>query len=169
MLIFALLKQFCSKNVPSVWWDLNLYLQSFQVVGKPFDRLLDHHSDGPIFWPTCVSEKNDIVWAVVVVKWSACSPSTLTIQVWILLSSTVFLWKLYLKRTKINKKRPGLGHLKKIMFGKFPKLRNTNSNSCFYYLAIQSWSVWLRNTYAWWIWHISNNNNSRSKPFLVIH
>ena len=50
---------------------------------------------------------------VVVVKWSACSPSTLTIRVWILLKPTVcFLKNLCLKRTKINKERPGLVHLK---------------------------------------------------------
>ena len=40
--------------------------------------------------------------------WSACSPSTPTIRVRIPLKPTVFSVKLCLKRTKINKKRPGL-------------------------------------------------------------
>ena len=45
---------------------------------------------------------------VVVVKWSAFSPSTPAIRVQILLKSTVFSVKLCLKRMKINKKRPML-------------------------------------------------------------
>ena len=53
-------------------------------------------------------------WAVVVVKWSAFLPSTPTIRVRIPLKSTVFSVILCLKRTKINKKRPGLAHFKKI-------------------------------------------------------
>ena len=53
-------------------------------------------------------------WALVVVKWSACSPSSPTIWVRIPLKSTILLVKLYLKRTKINKKRQGLAHLKNI-------------------------------------------------------
>ena len=48
--------------------------------------------------------------AVVVVKWSACLPSTPTIRVRIPLKPTVFSVILCLKRTKINKKRPGLAH-----------------------------------------------------------
>ena len=44
--------------------------------------------------------------AVVVVKWSACSPSTLTIRVRIPLKSTINC----LKRTKINKKRSRMVH-----------------------------------------------------------
>ena len=51
-----------------------------------------------------------IPWAVVVVKWSACTTSNLTIRVWIPLKPTVFLFNLCLKGTKINKKRPGLAH-----------------------------------------------------------
>ena len=47
--------------------------------------------------------------AVAVVKWSACSPSTPTIRVRIPLTPTVFLYKLCLKRTKINKKEAGVG------------------------------------------------------------
>ena len=46
-------------------------------------------------------------WAVVVVKWSACSPSTLTIQVRDPLMPTIFSVKFVFERTKINKKRPG--------------------------------------------------------------
>ena len=42
--------------------------------------------------------------AVVVVKWSACLPSTLTIRVRIPPKPTVFSVKLCLKKTKINKK-----------------------------------------------------------------
>ena len=48
-------------------------------------------------------------WAVEVVKWSACSPSTLTIRVQIL--SKVFFCN-FLKRMKINKKKPGWPLLK---------------------------------------------------------
>ena len=36
-------------------------------------------------------EYKKVFWAVVVVKWSACSPSALTIRVQILLTPTVFL------------------------------------------------------------------------------
>ena len=47
----------------------------------------------------------------VVVKWSACSPSTPTIRVQIPLKPTIFSVILYLKRTKINKKESGVGPL----------------------------------------------------------
>ena len=43
-----------------------------------------------------------------VVKWSAVSPSIPTIRVLIPLKPTVCLYNLCLKRSKINKKRPGL-------------------------------------------------------------
>ena len=49
---------------------------------------------------------------MVVVKWSACSPSTKTIQVWTPLKPTFFC-KNCLEKTKINKKRPGLALFKK--------------------------------------------------------
>ena len=59
--------------------------------------------------------KIQIIWAVVVVKWSSCIPSIPMIRVRIPLKPTVFFGKkLRLKITKINKKRPGLTHLKKI-------------------------------------------------------
>ena len=48
-------------------------------------------------------------WDVVVVKWSACSPSTLTIRVQIPLKHTVFSAQFVVKRTKINKKEAGVG------------------------------------------------------------
>ena len=51
----------------------------------------------------------DRSWAVVVVKWSACSPSLPTIRVRIPLKPTIFSVKLCLKRTKINKKEAGEG------------------------------------------------------------
>ena len=47
------------------------------------------------------------------VKWSACSPSTPTIRVPIPLMPTVFLYKLCLKRMKINKKEAGVAHFLK--------------------------------------------------------
>ena len=50
--------------------------------------------------------------AVVVVKWSACSPSTLTIRVQIPLKPTVVSVKFGFENKKINKKRPGLAHKK---------------------------------------------------------
>ena len=50
---------------------------------------------------------------VVVVKWSACLPSTPKIRVRIPLKPIVFSVMLCLKRTKINKKRPGLAHFQK--------------------------------------------------------
>ena len=52
-------------------------------------------------------------WAVVVVKWSACLPSSPTIRVRIPLKSIIFLEKLLLKRTKINKKESGVGPILK--------------------------------------------------------
>ena len=48
--------------------------------------------------------------AMVVVNWSASSPSTPTIPVRIQLKHSVFSVILCLKSTKINKKRPGLVH-----------------------------------------------------------
>ena len=53
-------------------------------------------------------------WVVEVVKWSVCSPSTTTIWVRISLKPTVLSVKLWLKRTKIQKKGPGLCHLEKL-------------------------------------------------------
>ena len=48
-------------------------------------------------------------WAMVVVKWSTCSASTLPYRVWIPLKLRYsFSYNLGLKRTKINKKRPGI-------------------------------------------------------------
>ena len=48
-----------------------------------------------------------------VVKWSACSPSTLTIRLRIPVNSTQFFYVNYLKRLKINKKRPGMAAIEK--------------------------------------------------------
>ena len=48
-------------------------------------------------------------WAVMVAKWSACSPSTPTIRIRI----PKKLKKFCLKRTKIRKKEAGVGTLKK--------------------------------------------------------
>ena len=48
-------------------------------------------------------------WAMVVVKWSTCSASNLPYRVWIPLKLRYsFSYNLGLKRTKINKKRPGI-------------------------------------------------------------
>ena len=44
-------------------------------------------------------------WAVVVVKWSACLPSTLTIWVWIPLMPTVFSVKFVFEKNKSKQKR----------------------------------------------------------------
>ena len=63
------------------------------------------------FWTkTCfiTSTIKQRVWAVVVVKWSACSPSTPWIRVQIPLMPTIFFQDLYLKRPKINEKSSGL-------------------------------------------------------------
>ena len=51
--------------------------------------------------------------AVVVVKWSACSPSIPIIWVQIPLKPTVFLYNVYLKKEQHNKKRPVAGPFKK--------------------------------------------------------
>ena len=48
-----------------------------------------------------------------VVKWSACLLSTPPILHWIPPSTAIFLYNLCLKRTKINKKSPGLAHFLK--------------------------------------------------------
>ena len=48
--------------------------------------------------------------AVMVAKWSECSPSTLMIRARIPLKPTIFLLTGCLEKTKINKKRPGLAH-----------------------------------------------------------
>ena len=54
-----------------------------------------------------------IIGAVVVVgKWSACLPSNWTVQFQITPKLTVFMYHLSVKRTQLNKKRPGLAHLK---------------------------------------------------------
>ena len=44
------------------------------------------------------------------VKWSACSPSTSTIRVRILLKPTVFAVKFVFEKNEINEKRLGLAH-----------------------------------------------------------
>ena len=94
-------------------------------------------------------------WAVVVVKWSACSPSTLrlrsTIRVRIPLTTIVFLLNLCLKRTKINKIEAGVGpFFKKIEINKIKKL--TWSWRCCTILihASSRWRRW-RNHLSGWI------------------
>ena len=57
-------------------------------------------------------------WAVVVVMWSASSPSSPTIRVRILLKPKFFSMILCLKRTKINKKEAGVGPIKKTFLGR---------------------------------------------------
>ena len=52
-------------------------------------------------------------WAVLVVKWSACSTSTPTIRVRIPLMSRVFLYNFCLKRMDINKKEARVGLYKR--------------------------------------------------------
>ena len=47
---------------------------------------------------------------VAVVKWSVCLPSTPIIRVRFLLKRSFFPVKFVLKRTKINKKMPGLAN-----------------------------------------------------------
>ena len=54
--------------------------------------------------------------AVVVVKRSACMPSTPTIQIQILRRLQFFCKKSYLKRVKINKKEAGVGPYKKVCY-----------------------------------------------------
>ena len=49
-------------------------------------------------------------WTVVVVKWLACLPYTPTIWVKLLLKSSVILFKLLLKRTKMNKRDQWFAH-----------------------------------------------------------
>ena len=71
----------------------------------------------------CKSSRNNIFTSagtVVVVKWSACSPSTLTIQVRIPLKTKVFL-NLCLKRTKKNKREAGLARFLTISSLRFSK------------------------------------------------
>ena len=51
------------------------------------------------------------------VKWSACLPSTPTIQVEILLTPTVFSVKFVFKKNEIDKKRPGVAQLKTVRLG----------------------------------------------------
>ena len=60
-------------------------------------------------------------WAVVVVKWSVCSPSLLTIRVRILLTPTVFSVKFVVEKNE-NKQKRGRGWL---IF----KNKKTNSSS----------------------------------------
>ena len=60
-----------------------------------------------------VGKQRLFYWAVVVVKWSACSPSTPTIRVWIPLMPTVFSVKFEFEGNENKQKRPGLAHLKK--------------------------------------------------------
>ena len=54
-------------------------------------------------------------WAVVVVKWSACLPSTLTIRVWIPLMPTVFSVKFVFEKNKNKKKEAGVGSFLKYL------------------------------------------------------
>ena len=61
----------------------------------------------------CERESKRIIYfrAVVMVKWSVCSPSTPTIQVQIPLKATLLSVKFVFVNNKINKKRSGLAHL----------------------------------------------------------
>ena len=68
------------------------------------------------------------IGAVVVVKWSACSTSTPTIQVRILPTSTVFSVKFVFEKNENKQKRPGLAHF----FKKIGRLE----------LISSSWSIW---------------------------
>ena len=54
-------------------------------------------------------------WAVVVVKWSACPPSTPTIRVRIPLKSTIFCKIVVEKNNNKQKKRNGLANLKNLL------------------------------------------------------
>ena len=79
----------------------------------------DYNGQKQIVWDNLTKRKrnptmaeNSSSWGRGVVKWSACSSSTPTIRVQIPLKPTNFSVKLCLKRTKINKKRPWLAHLK---------------------------------------------------------
>ena len=53
------------------------------------------------------------IWAVVVVKWSACSPSIQTICVWILLKPVVLTVAFVFKLNKNKEKEAGVGPFKK--------------------------------------------------------
>ena len=55
-------------------------------------------------------------WAVVVVKWSVCSPSIPTIQVQIQLKPLFFSVKFVFEKNESKQKRPGMDHLKNICY-----------------------------------------------------
>ena len=62
-----------------------------------------------------ISVNNILTRAVVVVKWSACSPSTLMILVLIPLKLTVFSAKFVLEKNEIKQYESGVGPLKNIL------------------------------------------------------
>ena len=96
------------------------YAEEYQLDKDIIDLL--GVKDIPIESSTNLCCSNTVSWAVVVVKWSARSPSTPTIRVRIPLTPTVFLYKLCLKKMKINKKKAGVGpFLKKHGFMIFNK------------------------------------------------
>ena len=68
----------------------------------------------------CFVKIKFVFWAVVVVKWSACLPSTLTTWVQVPLTPAGFSVKFVLKSLIINKKRSGLSaHLKSQLLFQF--------------------------------------------------
>ena len=81
----------------------------------PKSSLLPHTGEGyfVLYWNFYLPPYSVLFRIVVVVKWSACSPSTPKIRVCIPLKPTVFSVILCLKRTKINKKEAGVGPLLK--------------------------------------------------------
>ena len=105
-----------------------------------------------------------------VVKLSACSPSYPTIRVRILLKPNVFSIILYLKRTKINKKRPGLAHLKKqdLVLSISHQFRYLDvylpmDASCFCKCLTYSWNKMTQIYYCEkYLFQLKNKNNSRN-------
>ena len=92
----------------------------------PKSSLLPHTGEGyfVLYWNFYFPPYSVLFRIVVVVKWSACSPSTPKIRVCIPLKPTVFSVILCLKRTKINKKEAGVGppFKKKYLYGQLANL-----------------------------------------------
>ena len=99
-----------------------------------------------------------ISWAVVVVKWSACSPSNQTMQVWVLLKSTIF-FKILLKRNE-NKQKRGRGWpFKKEFYSTVPsKTRDWFHRQISEFLYRQCWSKALLLVNVSWL--LTSNHNA---------
>ena len=89
--------------------------QQFPLRGLSFQMQgIAHTKKSPTIGTKKQTVPNNQLRAMMVVKWSACSPSTLTIRVRIPLTSAVFSVKSVFEKNENKQNRQGLAHFLKI-------------------------------------------------------